>query len=489
MASIKKNLLLNFILSASQLLLPLISIPYISHVLDPEGIGKVSFIDSLTYYFISIAEFGIVVYGMREVARVRSDKSALSKLVSELITLHLISSVITICLYLITILILWPKIHDVRLILFSFAFLLVNSFACEWYYYGTEQFRYITSRSVFTRLCGLILIFILVKQPDHYYIYYSTIAGSAILNILFNIGRVFKNLSIHIPDSGWKKHISKTWVTYFIGILYSISLMLDNVLLGLMSAAVFVAYYSFAIKLVRLSSLALTDTLLVYFPHVVMLLHQNEKEKFQQAILKNVQLLNLFSLPIGAGLFLLSNEIAAVVFGPAFMPVAIDLRILSLVPFLRCYNLFLSKQVLIAYDRERLYLKSLLITGIVFVPTTILLSYYFQDVGASISMVVYEAVLLLFNYFYVRKIDSSLKVFEWKSVMHAVAGALLFLPIILLARQWKEPDWIWLTVVILASTIIYLLFQLFIIRNELMMSLRAWGIQYFNNQLLRQPKE
>jgi len=82
-----------------------------------------------------------------------------------------------------------------------------------------------------------------------------------------------------------------------------------------------------------------------------------------------------------------------------------------------------------------------------------------------------------------------LKIFEWKSIIHGIAGAALFVPIILLARQWREPDWLWLTVVILTATIVYLLFQLFVLRNELMLSLRAWGIQYLNNQLLRQPKE
>jgi len=136
-----------------------------------------------------------------------------------------------------------------------------------------------------------------------------------------------------------------------------------------------------------------------------------------------------------------------------------------------------------------LYLKSLLITAIVFVPATLLLSYYFQDVGASVSMVVYEGTLLLLNYFYAKKVDSALKIFEWKSIIHGIAGAALFVPIILLARQWREPDWLWLTVVILTATIVYLLFQLFVLRNELMLSLRAWGIQYLNNQLLRQPKE
>ena len=165
MASIKRNLAYNFILSASQLILPLISIPYISHVLDPAGIGKVSFIDSLTYYFITISEFGIVVYGMREVARVRQNKTALEKLVSELMSLHLLSSSVSILIYAVTIFFLWSKINDARLILFSISFLMVNAFACEWYYYGTEQFRFITSRSIITRLCGLISMMNHTKIP------------------------------------------------------------------------------------------------------------------------------------------------------------------------------------------------------------------------------------------------------------------------------------------------------------------------------------
>jgi O-antigen/teichoic acid export membrane protein len=480
LASIKKNLVYNFILSASQLLLPLISIPYISHVLDPAGIGKVSFIDSLTYYFITISEFGIVVYGMREVARVRTNESALAKLVSELMTLHIISSAFSILIYTVAISFLWSRIDDPRLILFSISFLMVNAFACEWYYYGTEQFRFITSRSIVTRLCGLISIFILIQEPADYYLYYGIIAVTGIVNILWNVGGLLNQLRINLINKEWKTHIRKTWVTYAISLLYSVSLMLDNVLLGLVSAAAFVAFYAFAVKLVRLSSTVLTDTLLVFFPHAVALLHQQQKEKFQQTLLRNIQLLNLFSLPIGVGLYFLSNDITAVIFGPAFAPVAVDLRILSIVPFLRCYNLFLSKQVLIAYDNEKLYLKSLFITGMIFIIATLILSYFFRDIGASIAMVIYETSLLLFNYYYVRKTDRQLKVFDWKSFVHALAGAAIFVPLIFLTRGWIETDWIWLCIIIGSSAVLYVSFQLFVLKNELMLSLRASGVKYFN---------
>jgi len=449
-------------------------------VLDPAGIGKVSFIDSLTYYFITISEFGIVVYGMREVARVRQNKTALEKLVSELMSLHLLSSSVSILIYAVTIFFLWSKINDARLILFSISFLMVNAFACEWYYYGTEQFRFITSRSIITRLCGLISMFILIRQPPDYYLYYAIIAITGIVNILWNLGSVLASLRVNFLSSGWKAHISRTWVTYGISLLYSVSLMLDNVLLGLVSAAAFVAFYAFAVKLVRLSSSVLTDTLLVFFPHAVALLHQDQKEKFQRAILRNIQLMNLFSLPIGVGLFFLADEITAVIFGPSFSPVAVDLRILCMVPFLRCYNLFLSKQVLIAYDNERLYLRSLFLSGLIFVAATISLSYLFKDKGASVAMVIYESSLLFFNYYYVKKTDRSLKVFDLKSVMQALAGAAIFVPLIFLARQWLHIDWLWLFVIIGASAVVYLSFLLFVLKNEIMMSLRSSGLKYLH---------
>ena len=114
--SIKKNLVYNFILSVSQIFLPLLSIPYVSRVLDPAGIGEVSFIDSFTYYFISIAEFGIVVYGMREVARLRHEPEKKDQLVSELIFLHVMSSLATFIIYSIAVYFVLDKIHDLRIL-------------------------------------------------------------------------------------------------------------------------------------------------------------------------------------------------------------------------------------------------------------------------------------------------------------------------------------------------------------------------------------
>lgn len=56
--SIRFNFLMNFILTASSFVFPLITFPYVSRVLMPEGIGKVTFATSVISYFTMIARLG-----------------------------------------------------------------------------------------------------------------------------------------------------------------------------------------------------------------------------------------------------------------------------------------------------------------------------------------------------------------------------------------------------------------------------------------------
>ena len=72
MANEKKSLKLNFIMNAaltmSAFLFPLISFPYVSRILLPEGTGKVSFATALINYFLMFALLGIPTYGVRACA-------------------------------------------------------------------------------------------------------------------------------------------------------------------------------------------------------------------------------------------------------------------------------------------------------------------------------------------------------------------------------------------------------------------------------------
>ena len=63
--SIKFNFIMNLILTVSNFLFPLITFPYVSRVLLPEGTGKVAFAVSVITYFSMLATFGVNSYGVR----------------------------------------------------------------------------------------------------------------------------------------------------------------------------------------------------------------------------------------------------------------------------------------------------------------------------------------------------------------------------------------------------------------------------------------
>ena len=75
-------------MTASSILFPLITFPYVSRVLLPVGNGKITFVSSVTAYFTLFASLGIPTYGIRVCAGLRDHKEKLSKTVQEILIIN-----------------------------------------------------------------------------------------------------------------------------------------------------------------------------------------------------------------------------------------------------------------------------------------------------------------------------------------------------------------------------------------------------------------
>ena len=86
--SVKFNFIMNFLLTASSIIFPLITFPYVSRVLQAAGNGKVAFATAVLTYFTMFASLGIPTYGIRVCAQVRDDREKLSRTVQELLIIN-----------------------------------------------------------------------------------------------------------------------------------------------------------------------------------------------------------------------------------------------------------------------------------------------------------------------------------------------------------------------------------------------------------------
>lgn len=165
----------------SQFIFPLITFPYVSRILLPEGTGKVSFATSIISYFAMFAQLGIPTYGIRACAKVRDDKEKLSKTAQEIFIINIVMSILVYIVFFIVICNV-PKLKDEKpLLIIVSATIFFNAIGMEWLYKALEQYTYITIRSVIFKFIALIAMFLLIHQKSDYIIYgaISIFASSA----------------------------------------------------------------------------------------------------------------------------------------------------------------------------------------------------------------------------------------------------------------------------------------------------------------------
>ncbi|MEG2347721.1 MAG: oligosaccharide flippase family protein, partial [Cetobacterium sp.] len=98
--SLLKNFVYKITLNLFNVFLPLLTIPYIYRLFEPKIMGEIEFTQSIMNYFFIFAGFGIYTYGLREVSKVRDNKTEIEKLFSELFLISTLSSILVLFIYL-----------------------------------------------------------------------------------------------------------------------------------------------------------------------------------------------------------------------------------------------------------------------------------------------------------------------------------------------------------------------------------------------------
>jgi O-antigen/teichoic acid export membrane protein len=472
MSSIKKKFFYNIILSVTQVLFPLITFSYVARVIEPVGIGTVSFVESICRYAILIAALGIPVYGVREVAKVKDDKEALSKLCSELLVIHFVVTIFISIIYLITVLNITKLNDNLDYYLLGLLMVFSNIFIMEWYFQGIGDFKFITLRTLIVRVITTFSVFFLVKDTSDGINFFLLTVITNIINGIVNFWHVKRSLNLILSFNleRLKKHISPLAFIFGSTISISIYVLLDTIMLGFLADEKAVGFYSLALKISKVPMLFVGALGLVLIPQLSYHFHQNEIEKFKILILKSLNFVFTFSIPVIFYIFGFSHELLFVFAGEQFVEAGSTLKILSVVVlFIGMSNVF-GLQILTPMGKDK-YLTFSVFLGTV---TSLILNFIFiplyQENGAAIANVFAELIVTTATLYFAKKFIS----LDFDYIF--ISKSLLFsIPICLFAKVLDYSNTNYLIVLIGTSllTIIYfVLVQLFIIRNPIILELK-----------------
>lgn len=397
------NYIYNTIFTALNLLFPIITLPYVSRIIGVEGIGKVNFTNSIVNYFLMIASLGIPLYGVREVAKVRSNKNKLAKVFSEIFTINLLSTIFCITIYYIMIFNIEFFKNDNLLFIVSGFSLILNILNLDWFYQGLEEYKYIAIRSSIIKIISIILLFTLVKSKEDYIIYAMintvAISGNNIINAL-NIRNIIK---ISLKNINIRQRIRPIVILLSIQLAINIYANLDTTMCGILSTQESVGFYSNAVKINRIIVTLVISISTILLPRLSLYVENNNFNKFNELVIQVFKILLFLAFPIMIGILFISKEIILIMFGQEFIPAITTMQIMSpLIVILAIGNLF-GTQVLIPLGQEKGLLISVVIGSIInFTINLILIPIYSQN-GAAIATVLAETVVMAVQVYFANK--------------------------------------------------------------------------------------
>ena len=433
--SVKFNFIMNFILTLSNFIFPLITFPYVSRILQASGLGKVGFATSIIAYFSMIAMMGIPTYGIKACAKIRDDSYKLTKTVYELLILNTIFLAFSLTLLLLSVIFINKFYIDKELYIILAFSMLFNVLGIEWLYKALEQYSYITIRSIFFKIASLILLFVCVKESNDIlpYAMLTVLAsvGAGILNF-YNLRKIITLYKITFKQLEITKHIKPSFTFFLLTISITIYVNLDSIMLGFMTSDDNVGYYSAAVKIKQILVTLVTSLGAVMLPRLAFYYEQKRFDEFKDLVKNALGFILIVSLPLTIYFTLYAKDAILLLSGESFLASVEPMQIIMPTVFLIALSNLMGWQILVPMDREKQIVFSTIIGAIVGGIINIFAIPYLGVNGAAIANLCAECAVVVVQIILLRKFIFPIlaKINIWKMLiaLFISTGVTLLIP-------------------------------------------------------------
>lgn len=395
-----KNFILNSSYQILAIIIPLITTPYIARVLGPKGVGINTYTGAIVQLFIVLAVLGTGNYGNREIAYLQNNKEKRSQVFWGINFLSWITASISILLFLIFVY-FSPDYQSIYL--WQGLAILTSMFDISWYFRGIENFKIIVIRNCIFKILSVIAIFIFVHNENDLDIYIA----------IMMIGNLLGSLSMwpYLRKEVFRPNFHQLYIwKHFKNVLYlfiptfssSIYLVADKYMIGAMDSVNNAGFFNQSDIMIRLALSLVGSIGVVMLPHVANLHSKGDFIEIRRSICKTFNIASGLSIPIFFGILAISIKFAPFFFGPSFHMVGPIMMLESpIIVFLTWSNVF-GMQYLLPMNRMKPYTLSITIGAFINIGINLILIPLFGVIGATISTVFSEFVVVAYQYYVIR---------------------------------------------------------------------------------------
>ncbi len=267
------NTIMMYILSIAKLVIPLVSLPYLTRVLSVDCYGSVSFVKSIITYLQIIVDFGFLLSGTKDLIKTLDNKEETSKKIGNTLYAQLLLCLLSIVIMLICVLCFdILKGYELYAIL-SLVTVILTVFLFEYVFKAYEQMGKIAIRYVLMKVVALILTLIFVKgDKDIYLIPIFDIISSiiAIIMVVFQIKKLGVKCEFSFRRIKEALNSLKDSFIYFISNAATTAFTaLNTLIIGFALTKSDIAYWSVTMQLVGVVQTLYNPIISSVFPTMV----------------------------------------------------------------------------------------------------------------------------------------------------------------------------------------------------------------------------
>lgn len=400
---LKNNIVYSGLYQILIMIVPIITTPYVTRIFSIDQMGQYGLAVSISSFFVIAANFGLSIYGSREIAKTHNIKER-TKLFSELWIMQVVCSIIFFIIYII-IFVLFVNFGNKELFYIHSILILINMLDISWFYIGVEEIKKTILRNFFTKLFTTLSIFIFIREDTHLILYsFINIIGIFLGNIslLISLNNYIskKDVSLKIKKSNFKESFRILLPNLLKSSYTSIDRSLLRTFSGVSSS---VGIYDQGIKIINLAFSVINSSLNALMPRMAAHVSREEFEDINIYIKKTIKVCNIFSVIMITGILSVADYFVLFFYGDGYESVGLVLKITSLSFLVMPISIFLANGLLIPLKKDNHYSISMIVMVVVGTILNILLDPGLSFVGASIGYVGAEISGFLYRVYSLRR--------------------------------------------------------------------------------------
>ena len=402
--TVRSNVIVNLIRTITMTILSFLTFPYVCRVLGDSMFGLYSWAVSFVYYFLVIARISIPNIAVREIVKVRDDPEKLSQKTHEFFIIQATTTLLSFGL-LCAIFFSVPafKINLAQPVVFILSLnFLTGVMSFEWIFTAFEKHTYMAFRSIIIAAIVDILIFALVKYPEHLPLYAFMCVLTTILTVVSNLIYLPFVVKLQKPKQlNFKQYLPTIGIMFAISVVAAIYDKTDTFILGLLDTnKAAVGSYAVGMKGVEIVIGVITALSTVFIPRATAYYAANDERQFKNINLYASNICLFIVVPAIVLMICLSKPLTLLIGGEQGYAHA-NMVLIALTSLMLTFSLcnIIYTQILIPMKREKTYLFTILFGAITNIVFSLLFGLVFWKdnpaFGVALGTAITDALVLL----------------------------------------------------------------------------------------------